>query len=673
MRRFISSLVFSCTLPVCGELLPQDIIRNTSNQIDQLVANSLKKNRLVANKIIDDSTFVRRSYININGRIPTEKEARAFILEKSPNKRALLIDHLILSNGHKSQMFNFWADLLRLQTNKEKAGLGWHVWIRDAVDANMPYDQFVNKMLSASGSAIDQPAVGYYLRDRQMLLDNVSNTVQTFLGNRIGCAQCHDHPTEDLTQKQYYEIAAFSSANYFRNDDAHYLMKTAAATELGIRVSKSTVSKDLKRLEKNIPADKKTAFNVLGREYGYLLRGIGLDKIALPEKPKQVLKIPHDYQYNDAKPGDKVTPSVFFGQKILTSHPSQNKKAFADWITNPKNPYFTKVIVNRLWAQAFGKGIVEPLDDWSETTTVSNPELLDYLTKVMIATDYDVREFMRLLYSTRLFESAVAVKEDHMGDPCDFTGPVLRRMNAEELHDSLLTIKHGNQDSTVNHQLKDKWEQYVVHAKDFLAAPPEELAQLKNISENKRASRQDTNKYNDLMNKAKKAGDLDLAEDYKQEIQKIKTRSKEFNKSNTPEMSMMMTSYKIGNNSKSSAFIRASEKASPHPPSSLLRQFGASDRNTPEAAHTHANVPQALTLLNSYKIAELTKSKSEVMKNVLQHTSPEERLNALFLGIYAQFPTAEEQEKYLALTQTNKELKKLAHAMMTSKRFLFVQ
>lgn len=653
-----------------ADILPQDVVRNTSNQIDQFVANSLKKKGLTANEIIDDATFARRCYINISGRIPTADEARSFIQETEPNKRSLLIDYLILSNGHKSQMFNFWADLLRVQTNKEKGGLGWHVWIRDAVDSNMPYNEFVNTMLSASGSAVDEPAVGYYLRDRQMLLDNVSNTVQVFLGNRIGCAQCHDHPTEDMTQKQYYEMAAFTNANRFKNDSAQFLMKKTAASELSMKIKDTTTPKDLKNLEKKLSAEEKVELKELGREYGYLLRGIGLDKIAVPEDSSQKLKIPHDYQYNDAKPGDVVKPSVFFGKQIHTNNPAEHKKAFADWVTNPDNPYFTKVIVNRLWAAAFGKGIVEPLDDWSETTTVPNPELLDYLTKIMIATDYDMREFMRVLYNTRLFESAVAKQEDQMGDSCDFKGLVLRRMKAEEFHDSLLTIKHGNQDSTVNDQLKSKWEKYVSSVNNFLTSSPEELAKLKDASSIKRAISLDINKYNSLMKKAEKEGDKGSVAKYKKQLAEAKNKRKLASKKDAPEMAMMMS---YGNKSKTSAFVRASEKPTPHQPSSFLRQFGASDRNTTEAANTSASIPQALTMLNGKEIRDLTKSKSALMKSVLSQSLPAERLDALFLGVYGQFPTEAERAKFEPLVSDSGELKRLAHAMITSKRFLFVQ
>ncbi len=660
--QLITILSLSISVSAWADLLPQKIVRNTSNEIDQFVAHALKRKNITANELIDDATFARRCYINISGRIPTIAEAKSFIDEKDPNKRALLIDYLIKSNGHKSQMFNFWADLLRIQTNKERAGLGWHVWVRDAVDSNMPYNQFVYEMLSASGSAVDNPAVGYYLRDRQMLLDNVSNTVQVFLGRQIGCAQCHDHPTEDMTQKEYYELAAFSSSNTYKNKSADQLVKNIIKEELGFKTQKQAQSSDAKALS-----------GALKKEYGYLIRGKGIDKFAVPDDPTQTLKIPHDYQYNDAKPGDKVKPTVFFGQKIDTTNSAEHKQAFAHWVVASENPYFTKVIVNRLWAHVFGKGIVEPVDDWSETTTVPNPELLDYLSKVMVATKYDVREFLRVLYNTRLFASGVAVVEDNLGDSCDFKGPVLRRMNAEELHDSMLTIEHGNQDSTTSEELKGKWNQYVDEINNFLDLPTEKIVALKNISSEKRALQHDARNHNSLAKKARIEGDEAAANKHASMAKALTKKMKSVNKKASIEMSMDTSmSYGRGR-SKSEGFVRASEKATPHKPSSFLMQFGASDRKTPEAAHTDANIPQALTLLNGDEIKGLAQSRSTLMKEVRKKTDPTKRLNALFLGIYGTYATEAEHAKFAPLVEDSDGLSKLAQAMMTSKRFLFVQ
>ena len=175
-------------------------------KIDQLLEADLRTRKLQPLPIVAEDTFVRRSYLNIVGRIPTAMEASRFLDDKTPDKRTRLIEHLVSSPGYDSSAFNYFADLLRLQTGEEQYGLGWHVWLRNSLASDKPWNKIVHEMLSAEGHASKNPAVGYYLRDRGMLLDNVSNTVQVFLGHQIGCAQCHDHPFDSWTQMEYYEI-----------------------------------------------------------------------------------------------------------------------------------------------------------------------------------------------------------------------------------------------------------------------------------------------------------------------------------------------------------------------------------------------------------------------------------------------------------------------------------
>ncbi|MGJ8678190.1 MAG: DUF1549 domain-containing protein [Akkermansiaceae bacterium] len=672
MKSIIITALLMLTLWTHAKTVSEDVIRNTSNEIDQFIANYLLQKEIQANPITDDATFARRSYINIAGRVPSIEEAKTFIHDTAEDKRATLIKNLIESNGHKSQMFNFWADLLRLDTGKDKHGLGWHVWIRDAVDTNMPYDQFVNKMLSASGSAIDNPAVGYYLRDRNMLLDNVSNTVQIFLGNRIGCAQCHDHPFEDITQKEYYEMAAFSSSLTYKNERAELLRsKLTAQAVVPDRIKRVETSTDFKKLYAKLSSAQKQEAKQVTSSTSRLFRDIR--KIAIQRSPERALKLPKDYQYNDAMPGDVVNPQTFFGEELHNIEPVDRQKAFADWVTNPQNPYFTKVIVNRLWAKVFGRGIVEPLDDWSETTTVSHPELLDYLCQVMIATGYDTKQFLKVLYNTRLFESTVAQEEDKMGYSCNFTGPLLRRMSAEEFHDSLITIEYGDQDATVNENLKKKWEQFIANTHKLYETPLDEIlafSREQSLKEKKvRAIREDIKGWENYISQG---GDADR-EKIAEYLSRIKAARQEINNlknSDKNEMSMMMN---YGNRVDSEKFMRASEKPAPHKPGSLLREFGASDRNTPEASNTHATVPQALTLLNGKIINELTDRKGVLATAIKDAPSASERLDNLFLGIYGVYPTPAERDKYIEQARSINQLKPLARAMLTSKRFLFVQ
>lgn len=659
--------------PLTAKEFSQEAVRSTSNQIDQLVAAHLQKNNVRANPIIDDGTFVRRAYIAISGRIPTADEARSFISGTKAGKRRSLVDSLIHSKGHESTMFNFWADLLRLKTNHEKYGIGWHAWIRSAVEKNMPYDEFVHSMISAKGLAAENPAVGYYLRDRGMLLDNISNTAQVFLGTQIGCAQCHDHPFEDVTQRQYYEFAAFAGGTEYRSQAARNMLRKLTMHTLQEKGITPGGFRDRKKRNKN----RGIARNIT-RDYASLFKDFR--KNAVTDSPYKKLKLPADYQYNDGKPGEVVEPKTFFGATVSNVPPAERRKVFADWITSRENPYFTKVIVNRLWAEVFGRGIVEPVDDWSETTTVSHPALIDYLCKVMIATDYDTREFMRVLYHTRLFESAVASQQAEMGASFDFQGPVLRRMSAEEIHDSFLALESGNKDSRVNRDIELKWRRYAKSVDNLFKMPIPQLIALDNAADKAEkklyADRIAARKLRAALVKAKGEGNTEKAKKIQRELRqkytslKRKQRKQSMEGENGEMMAMMM---QRNLRTKKNSYMRASEQPAPYNPGSFMRQFGASDREAPQSAHTQASIPQVLTLLNGREVTAMTDGKGLLARRLRAAGSPAERLDTLFLSIYATLPTATERTRYQPMMQNPRELQTLAKAMLNSKRFLFVQ
>jgi len=660
-------LAVAASTQISAKPFSQDMVRSTSHQIDQLVATHLLKNKVKANPIIDDAAFARRAFISVTGRIPSLEEATQFIDEFEPNKRRALVDQLIESPGYKSRMFNFWADLLRLQTNQEKYGIGWHVWIRDAVENNMPYDEFVNTMLASDGLATENPAVGYYLRDRNMLLDNVSNTVQVFLGNRIGCAQCHDHPFDDWTQKQYYELAAFTGGTTYKSDSANARLRELVTYTLQ-KKNDPTNNTSPRNKKKNRGQAKKMA-----RDYSSLFKDFR--KNAIGSDPRQQLKLPDDYHYNDGKPGEILKPQTIFGDPLKNIAPEDRRIAFGKWVTSRDNPYFTKVIVNRLWAQVFGRGIVDPLDDWSETTRVSHPKLLELLCEVMKATDYDVKQFMRVLYHTRLFESATADAEAARGKSYDFHGPLLRRMSAEEMHDSFLVMEFGNRDKEINPALKQRWEGYKQSVEALFEMSLPQLIALDEAADQRELEintiRQQASKYRTQAEAAKNEGDTEKAQKLRKKASDIFRQSKRMEKdSKTAAMTMMMQR-KI--RVKGKASLRASEQPTPYKAGTFMRQFGASDRQTPDAAHTQASIPQALTLLNGREVNQVTDGKGKLAQALRDASSDSQRLEILFLTIYGTRPTNEEQEKYQTFTGTAADLRSLSRAMMNSKRFLFVQ
>ena len=659
------------TIGFSVEPLAQQTIRNTSNQVDLLIAAHLEEKKIEANSIIDDAAFLRRAYINIAGRIPTAEEAGSFINDGSQDKRRKLIDTLIDSEGYKSRMFNFWADLLRVQTNLDKHGLGWHVWIHKAVDQNMPYDDFVHAMLSSTGMVSDNAAVGYYLRDREMLLDNVSNTTEVFLGTQIGCAQCHDHPFDDWTQKQYFELAAFIGNTTYKNDAAQHLLRNLV--EYSFEKNGNLKGKQDEKSRK-LAMRKKGAAAKYYKDYRSLFKDFG--KVAVSEDPKKTLRLPKDYQYNDGKPGDILIPKTLFGEDISDDIPlDQRREAFARWVTSSENPLFTKVIVNRLWAEVFGRGIVDPLDDWSDTKRISHPELLDYLCEIMRATQYDIKQFMRVLYHTRLFETSTCVEEAKMGGEHDFRGPVLRRMSAEEIHDSFLTLEFGDQDQYKNEALAYRWDSYVQSVNKLFSMTMPELIKLNQetdaLEERIYAARAEATKLRIKASQARAEGNTERAKELEQEARNKVNDSKKLNQQSSSMMAASMMQNKM--HTKPKRNMRASEQNSPSRPGTFLRQFGSSDRMTPDASHNLASTPQALTLLNGREVAKLTDGKGQLAASLREADSASQRLNILFLSIYGCMPTEAERQQLEPLTTNTNQLATLARAMLNSKRFLFVQ
>jgi hypothetical protein len=218
-----------------------------SDQIDRLVMTKLEEEGIKRNPLAQDEVFLRRIYLDVVGRIPTLPETQSFLNSKSKNKRQELIDDLLDSYGFVSHQFNFLADILRVRTRINKVvGQPYIDFIKDSLEENMPYDQFVVELLTAEGKMLskESSAVGYYLRDLNMPEDNMSNTVRVFLGTRLECAQCHDHPFDKWTQRDYFEMVAFTG---------------------GIDYGPKTSGKKFWRCEKN-PAKATFVFGVFCRQ-----------------------------------------------------------------------------------------------------------------------------------------------------------------------------------------------------------------------------------------------------------------------------------------------------------------------------------------------------------------------------------------------------------------------
>src|SRR5689334_17574843 len=256
-------------------------------KVDAFIDVKLREKHLEPMPPATDEEFVRRIYLDAIGHIPTLDETRQFLASKDPQKRSKLIRSLLDSPGHVSHEYNYWADILRVKDADDGVGRAFYVlWIKDSLATNKPYNQFVRELITASGGGWERGngAVGYYLRDRAMPLDNMANTLRIFTGTRVACAQCHDHPHDRWTRRQMYEMAAFTN-NVTTVDHSDRFKKI-------IRDEASVSDHELQSTSQVI------------RNTFYRDRVVGTSD--------GTIKLPADYQYDDAKPGQKITAHAIF-------------------------------------------------------------------------------------------------------------------------------------------------------------------------------------------------------------------------------------------------------------------------------------------------------------------------------------------------------------------------
>jgi len=669
-------LILLATIPALFAVpLSREIVLNTAREIDEILLDELQNNKLAPTPFTADHVFLRRAYINIAGRLPNASEARQFLDSSEAHKRTDLIESLIGSTGQKAQLFNYWGDLFRLKSKKEAHGLGWHVWLQNAVADNMPYDQMVNDMLSATGHVAEDPASGYYLRDRGMLLDNVSNTAQIFLGQQIGCAQCHDHPFDDTTQLEYYQIASFLGGTEYRFQGGTDKIRGMVAKNL----PKPTLPI---RKKKNRPNRRAGLLKKEVKKYAGVFRYH--QRNATTDNPNRQLKLPVDYKYDDAKPHDVVMPEALFGEDIPGVTTKNRKQIFADWVTSPENPYFTKVIANRMWEYVFGYGLIANPDDLGGSPAPFHPKLVTHLEKVMAMTNYDIEEFLRILYHTQLFQREVTTTSPSAGFSFAFQGPTLRRMSAQELRDSLLNIRLGDIDKNKNESFAQTWQNYTEGYRTLMAASPEQVEKVKIMSEDafaktlkfqKKSSelrvkikmareKGQKGKTVKLMDEAKKLREQN-AKSYVSEI-----NNDEFLKKTIPFVVRRNPNVKSTYKDQQ---LRSSELASPQYGGSFIAEFGGSDRESPSAAHTNASVPQILRLLNSHEIHSISNNKNTFAQELKTLKTAEERLDHIFLTFYSAYPTDLEKTNFLTAVTSPRDTIIFVKSVVTSNRFLFVQ
>jgi hypothetical protein len=599
----------------------------SSRQIDTLLATTLKKNGFNSfNAPLPDDLFVRRVYLDITGRIPTREEFLAFAESSRPDKREALIDELLLSPGYASHLFNYFADMYRLHGSDFQNGVRmdpYVQWWRDQVQSNKPYHQIVTEMLTAKGNVGQNPASGFLLRDTGMEFDAFANFGQVMIGIDISCAQCHDHPFDEWTQGDFYEMAAF-----FGNTQRSLGYRPADAMMTGGKVEmpnapagwKSTFEKWAESTKGVIPRDQN--FN----QFYFFTNALGWN-IADNEALQTVL--PHDFIGDGGKPGEVANPRTLIGDAAKVGGKTR-REAIADWLTAPENPRFALVIANRMWGRAFGQAIIEPTSDFSdeEIKRSSQPEVLAYLTREMRRVNYDLREFMRIIYNTRAYQSIASSEEPDLTKAYYFSGPVLRRMRAEQAWDSMMVLAHGSEID------KKKGGDGSFYKKilniDFNTATNEDVWRHYEMWQNLRGG---------------------------------------------SAMAMVSEGDEYTPAAMTDTELRASELPQPAAAASMLDTFGQSDRRITDDHNFDGSVPQVLALMNGAVTQQLTGVSSKVVSDLEELDGPDDKVRGVFFTLLNRFPTKEELDLGVGMIEDfgDEGISDLAWALMNSPEFLFIQ
>lgn len=373
--------------------IPPDQFSRRNNFIDDHVFAKLGNLRIEPSDLGSDEVFLRRTYLDVIGLLPTPDEARTFLKDTRPDKRARLIDQLL----DRPEFVDFWAQQLAdlLQNRKEsdhdvrgpKGVRSFHDWLRKQVAANRGWDQIARDILTVSGKTTDQPAIGYFIvtvGEQNPENSGVGAAVaQAFLGTRIGCAQCHNHPLEKYTQDDYYHFAAFFSRM---------------------------------RLQRKEPRQGPTVLTPTPQDPNQAKSPVGVSQ-------------PRTGKFLKPQPLDRST--------IVVEPGEDPRVKLANWMTDPKNENFSGAMVNRLWRHFFGVGMVEPVDDLRASNPPSHPELWRALNQEFVTHGFNLKHMMRLMLNSRAYQLSSATKLGNERDARFFSRYYVRRLPAEVLLDAI--------------------------------------------------------------------------------------------------------------------------------------------------------------------------------------------------------------------------------------------
>lgn len=428
-----------------------------ANAIDQAVFAQLQRLRINPSEICDDSTFLRRAYLDLTGLLPHPEQTQRFLKSTDADKRSQLVDQLLASEEYFDQQTLRWADLLRAEekTLDAKGLKVYHDWIRSNVAANRPLNEFAGELIDARGSTYEVPATNFY-RALRKPEERAEAVAQVFLGVRLQCAKCHNHPFDHWTQDDYYGWSSFFARIDYEIIENKRRDKSDKHEFSGEQIVKIADKGEVK----NPNTGKVIAPRFLGNsELGAANTVSASDNAqasaATATTASANAATPVAEKSTPEKPGVETAAEKTTEQTAATSEesatPAQTPdrlQRLAAWLSDPRNEAFATTQANRIWAQLMGTGVIDPVDDFRATNPPLNPELLEVLRQEFVSSGFNVRHLMRLIMNSKCYQLSSTANATNSGDGHCFARTEIRRLTAEQTLDGIaqtlgVSVKFG--------------------------------------------------------------------------------------------------------------------------------------------------------------------------------------------------------------------------------------
>ncbi|MFN0196656.1 MAG: DUF1553 domain-containing protein [Planctomycetaceae bacterium] len=673
--------------------------------------------------LVSDLTFIRRISVDLIGRIPSTEEVDEFLSWPENERRAKIIDKLMVDDRFVDRWTTFYADLLRLRSNAE-GGSAAIAYIHRSLSNDVPYDELCRQLISKNGKAGAVPEVGFILGDGADPMAMAGVTAQVFMGVRVACAQCHDHPFDVWKREDFYGLAAYyGKTRRVENQFTNTIYTTEAGETLVLWPPEGVGNAEDRK-----PMNPRFPFAMVPEDHASIVRLNARRKALAEEKAALLAQQESAVNADDAlddlladadKKADKQTRANKQDEAVEEARSevrkigktggrnmsSEWRLELAEQITSPRNRYFSRCFVNRVWSELIGRGFVNPLDDFNQNNPHSHPQTLDYLADEFVASNYDLRTLVRLVVSSEVYQRGhtTIADESLRGElETSFLALPTRRMNSEALYDSIVIAGHL---FSVKHEagknMKTVWtESRIPKIPSGEGLKGQSLAgtdgkvmtrqMAANVGSDEQAPGYDLEGAVELdFDKILEENPDDLAEDEGEtevKVEQMKAMSREEIEAERMRMQAQENSYafierfarqQLDDNP---SFISSFRMASPADPEHFLRVFGQPERVQLGETRDHApSMRQALMLLNgrlSHEAARVGELEPSYVLLVGPRQNVKKAVELAYLEILTRTPTETELDEGLEIVSANESsvdgLADLRWVLLNCNEFRFV-